>query len=346
MRVSERKPLLILPPAPEHWPALERLLIEGGCASVDDLRARFADGIDGARDACAVVRDGSRKIACVVLRRRHDVGLLGPILTTREHRLRGHAHRLMQTLLSWFDMTGGKWLYAFATPALYPALFEPFGFQVLHRAERPADTASQPLPSQTASGPMDPPQARAVEGGAPEPGRRPPDPEPLEVRADANEAAGDVVAQVHDTTRDAGMLSLLRMPSSVRDNPVAAVTGEPIVGELSRADLPLLVALLQHRPGPDARVSRAESALGAEVTALELIGRAARGTCLLLGVWRGPQVVAVGSLAVDPLGSRSYAMMFPDQPQPATTLRDALLERARARGYEQVDFPLELLAAT
>jgi len=127
------KPLLILPPAPNRWLALEELLGHEPPVWLDDLKQRFVQRLDGALDALAVVPDGSRFLACACIRRRLDIGVLGQLFTQPPHRGRGHARRLMQTLLSWFDMTGGKWLYACTTPELYTGIFEKFGFRPLHR---------------------------------------------------------------------------------------------------------------------------------------------------------------------------------------------------------------------
>lgn len=126
------KPLLIMPPAVARWPAFETLLTSEEPIWLEDLRRRLCDGLGGAQDAFAVIPDGGRVLATACLRRRHQVGVLGQLFTHPEHRRRGHARRLMQTLLSWFDMTGGRWLLATVGAELFGGFLEHFGFRVLH----------------------------------------------------------------------------------------------------------------------------------------------------------------------------------------------------------------------
>jgi GNAT superfamily N-acetyltransferase len=133
------KPLLILAPSPTRWRAIEELLRHEEAGWLDDLRKRLVDGVDGSQDAFAVIPEATHLLASACIRRRHDVGVLGHLFTRPDHCLRGHARLLMQTLLSWFDMTGGKWLYLTSPRDLTEGLFEKFGFRVLwrHASETP-----------------------------------------------------------------------------------------------------------------------------------------------------------------------------------------------------------------
>lgn len=128
------KPLLILAPSSTRWSAVEQLLGHEERPWLDDLRIRLSEGAEGGRDALAVVPDGSHFLASACIRRRHDVGVLGHVFTTTAQRQHGHARALMQALLSWFDMSGGRWL--FLTSPREPAenVFEKFGFRMLHRS--------------------------------------------------------------------------------------------------------------------------------------------------------------------------------------------------------------------
>jgi GNAT superfamily N-acetyltransferase len=130
------KPLLILGPSSERWPQVEDLLRHEDAAWLDDLRARMVGGIDGARDAFAIIPEGSQSLAGACIRRRHEVGVLGHLFTRPTHRQRGHARSLLQALLSWFDMSGGKWLYVTSPSDLVENLFEKFGFQPLRRGDQ------------------------------------------------------------------------------------------------------------------------------------------------------------------------------------------------------------------
>ncbi|MFQ5805992.1 MAG: GNAT family N-acetyltransferase [Phycisphaerae bacterium] len=129
------KPLLILAPSPARWQAVEDLLSHEERLWLDDLRQRLVEGVDGSQDAFAVIPDGAQLLASACIRRRHDVGVLGHLFTRPAHRQRGGARLLMQALLSWFDMTGGKWLYLAGPRSLAEGLFEKFGFRVLRRLE-------------------------------------------------------------------------------------------------------------------------------------------------------------------------------------------------------------------
>ena len=102
------KPLLILAPSSTRWQAFEQLLAHEEQSWLDDLRMRLTEGVRGSRDAFAALPDGSRLLASACIRRRHDVGVLGHVLTIPAERRRGRARALLQALLSWFDMSGGR----------------------------------------------------------------------------------------------------------------------------------------------------------------------------------------------------------------------------------------------
>lgn len=268
------KPLLIMPPAAARWPAFETLLAAEETIWREDLRRRLCEGLDGAHDAFAIIPDGGRALAVACLRRRHQVGVLGQLFTHPAHRKRGHARRLMQTLLSWFDMTGGRWLLATASVDLFASFLEHLGFRVLH-------------------------------------------------------GVGGTVALERALAGAGGKLT------------VQAV-GKVRVAPLGRADWPLLVAALMHCSGADRRVTPQEAALSAERTALELVEQSDRGHCVLLGAWCEDRLAGVASVAVDQLGGRTYAMIIPHTGAPED-LRAGVIGLAQARGYEQVDFPLEVV---
>jgi GNAT superfamily N-acetyltransferase len=151
-----RKPLLIVPPAPERWPKIEALLNHKGQPWLDDLALRFRQGVAGSRDTFAVIFDGGNLLAHAAIFSTADIGILGHVFVAPPVRRQGLASKLIETLLQWFQMTGGHWLYLTTEPALTP-LYERFGFQVLHRApvgdgeqvtmqRRPADGGITPLP--------------------------------------------------------------------------------------------------------------------------------------------------------------------------------------------------------
>jgi len=163
------KPLLILGPSPARWPAVAQLLGHEESLWLEDLRRRLVDGVDGSHDAFAAIPDGGQMLAGAGIRRRHDIGVLGHLFTRPEHRGRGYARLLMQALLSWFDMSGGKWLYLTTPAELAGGLFEKFGFRALcrspqadgaratmlrklgHTADSPFDKLSGPLRIRDAS---------------------------------------------------------------------------------------------------------------------------------------------------------------------------------------------------
>jgi N-acetylglutamate synthase-like GNAT family acetyltransferase len=272
------KPLLILAPSPTRWRAVEDLLGHEEEMWRDDIHRRLVDGVADCRDAFAVIPEGSHLLAAACIRRRHDVGVLGHVFTRPDQRQRGRARALMQALLSWFDVTGGRWLYVTSPRDLTGGLFEKFGFGVLRSAE------------------------------------------------DANPRR----------------VTMLRTPAKVGENPLEKRDGHATIRDATRADWVLIVALLQHQPAADPRVSLEESALAAEVTALQLIQQQEQGACRLLVACRDDRVVGVGSLATGQAGERTYAMVLPHD-RPPERLREVLLESAQRRGYTQVDFPMEAL---
>jgi GNAT superfamily N-acetyltransferase len=272
------KPLLIIPPSPARWHALEDLVGHKGPPWMEDIERRFLHGEGAEQDAFAVIADGGRFLAHACINRRHDVGLLGHVFTRPEHRGRGFARRLTTTLVSWFDMTGGKWLYAGAAAELSESLYGQLGFRTIRRLQRETGEA----------------------------------------------------------------VTMLRAADGATGNPLDQATDDLAIRDVSRGDWPLIVALLQYRSGPDPRVSLDESAVTAESTGLELLGRQDKGTCKLRGVFRGTRLVALGSVATDELGDRTYAMLMPHGESPLP-LRETIIELARSKGYSQVDFPMEAL---
>ncbi|MBU0639682.1 MAG: GNAT family N-acetyltransferase [Planctomycetes bacterium] len=138
-------------------------------------------------------------------------------------------------------------------------------------------------------------------------------------------------------------ITMLRTVADVGYDPLgrsdAAATTRPI----SRADWPLIVALLQHRAGPDPRLALDESAVSAELTALELISQHEQGTCHVMGTFCADRALGVGSVAADRIGQRTYAILMPHGTE-LPELREAITAHARSQGYTQVDFPMETLA--
>lgn len=273
------KPLLIIPPCPARWHSMEELLDFEGPTRLEDLRRRFVEGVPGSRDAFAVVRDGGRILAHACVAARGPVGLLGSIYTRPEHRRRGLARSLVQMLVDWFEMIGGRWLYASCPVGAAERLLRPLSFAVLHRVPR--------------------------------------DPE--------------------------DQVSLMRRSPGADEDPYAGLAGDCTVRDATRADWPLIAGLLQHRCGPDPRVGLAESALDAPRFALELVTQQERGVCQVQLACQDGRVVALGSVATDQLGQRTYAMLLPYGRVPPV-LREAILTCAQAKGYTQVEFPLETLA--
>ena len=275
------KPLLIIPPAPGRWQALQELPMPAESLYQADLRIRLEQGVHGAQDALAIMPDGGHVLSCAWISKRHDLGILNRVATRPEQYRRGLARQLIETLLSWFDMTGGKWLYATTTVDLAEGMFAKFGFKLLRRA--PSD--------------------------------------------------GSDAAVIVRTTADA--------PT----DPLLSASGKVAIHDITRANWPSLAVLLFNRPGPDSRVSLDESAVTAEVTGLDLISRLEAGTCHLKAAFYGARLIGLASVATEPLGNRTYAMITPHTDTPAA-LREAAIDFAHGKGYEQVDFPMEALATT
>lgn len=126
------KPLLLPCPAPNRSAPICALLEECSPAEAPDIAERMNVGVAGALDAVALQPDGGQALALGIIRRRGELGLLGPLWTRPQHRREGHARRLLQTLLAWFDMTGGRRLYLVAPAACFPEWLAHFGFRPLH----------------------------------------------------------------------------------------------------------------------------------------------------------------------------------------------------------------------
>ena len=274
------KPLLILPPAPARQSVIERLLAEESQTRRADLVQRFCVGVPRARDALAIVSEGSQAVACAAIRRRGAVGVFGQLYTDPPHRGKGHSRRLTQTLLSWFDMSGGKWLYAHTRTELYERYIAHFGFNVLQRVMR----------------------------------------------------------------EQTEYVTLLRHPSGTAAHPFATLDGQFGTRSVTAADWPLIVALLNHFPGPDPRISVGESGLAAENTAFELIHQQQTGCARLIAATAGKRFAALASVALDRKGERTHAMVIPHD-RASEELRAAIAEFARGQSYTQVDYPLEALVA-
>lgn len=264
------KPLLIFPPAPARWLAIEEILAHEPAPWLADLQARFATA-QSSEDALALIPGGSRALAIACIRRKGDVGVLGHLFTRPDHRGRGFARRLMQTLLSWFDMTRGRRLYVTAPEELHGRFLEHFGFQI-----------------------------QAAAGGR---------------AALVRELAGAASAQS---------------------------ASAPGVREMSRAEWPQMVDLLRTRPDADPRVRPPESVVSAEEAGMQLLTEQERGATRLLGAWNESGLDALASVAIDTMGRRTLAMILPRDNPPAL-LRSVVEELARGKGYEQVDYPLELM---
>lgn len=127
------KPLLIVPPAPSRWPALRDLLVEMKSLSLDDIERRFMAGVAGAQDVYAVIGGTGHYVACASINKRGDVGVLSHVYTRPDHRRRGYARQLTEAVLSWFDMTGGRWLVLSTTAEYDEILYRKFGFKPLRR---------------------------------------------------------------------------------------------------------------------------------------------------------------------------------------------------------------------
>lgn len=273
------KPMLILPPAPARWRSLADLLSNLDPLIIRDAELRFSNGVEGATDAFALVVDGGLTLACASITRRNDVGVLGYVITRPSHRGRGLAAELIESLIAWFDMTDGRWLYCATSGTAATRLCDRYGFRTLHTLVR-----------------------------------------------DGRE---DVFLQ--------------RAVNVMFPSPFEGLTGEERIRDITRADWPLIVSLLQHRPGHDPRATLDESSIGAEEFSLRLVDDQEQGKCRLLGAWRGGHLTAVGTVAIDTLGEKTYAMLIPFGQAPQE-LRAALLSEGTAKGYRQIEFPMETVA--
>lgn len=128
------KPLLVLLPAPARWAGLEELLAADSPTWLDDLEARVVHGVEGAQDALAIIPQGSQVLAAAGISRSGPVGILRQVYTRSDHRKRGLARQILQTLLTWFPMTGGRRLHLGCPQALIP-FFAKFNFYETQIAE-------------------------------------------------------------------------------------------------------------------------------------------------------------------------------------------------------------------
>jgi hypothetical protein len=114
------------------------------------------------------------------------------------------------------------------------------------------------------------------------------------------------------------------------------------VRELTRADWPLIVALLQYRAGADPRVPQGESALLAENIGLEMFEQKDAGRGRVLGHFAGKWLTGVAGLALAAGGGPTHALIAPHD-RPNEELRAALQELARREGHTTVRYPLDAL---
>ncbi len=127
------KPLLLIPPAAARWPALHDLFSHKGPPWTTDIELRFVSGVAGAQDVYAVMPEAGRFMAGACINKWGDVGILGHCYTRPERRRQGYARRLVEALLAWFDMRGGRWLVLTTTGDLAEGVYAKFGFGVLRR---------------------------------------------------------------------------------------------------------------------------------------------------------------------------------------------------------------------
>lgn len=150
------KPLLLIPPCPARWPAIAAWTRHLPESAVLDLESRFSRVVDDARDACAIIPDGSQVLAWASVHRTGDIGVLAHAFTRPEHRRKGMAASLVEALTAWFEMTGGRRLYAGCDFEI-AGLYEKFGFRTIIRWSRPPDDEVVMLRS--AAGEIDDPYA-------------------------------------------------------------------------------------------------------------------------------------------------------------------------------------------
>lgn len=127
------KPMLIIPPAPARWPAIRELLAHEGSPWIEDLEARLKTGVAGARDAVVIVPNGAQVLATAYVCVAGDIGVLRHVFTREDHRKRGFARAVIETLTSWFPMVGGRRLYVPTTREGIEFLAK-FGFYESHIA--------------------------------------------------------------------------------------------------------------------------------------------------------------------------------------------------------------------
>lgn len=277
--MSNDKPLLIVLPAPERWPVISDFLSHKSESWRYDMQKRFQDGVPGGRGGAALIVNGGDLLAAACIAAAGDVGVLSHVFTRPDMRGRGLARRAIETLLAWFDMTGGKWLYLGCAPE-FVDMYAKFGFRPLHVFK----------------------------------------------------------------DDDRGKATMQRRAEGVSVTPLPMGEAENAVREATRADWPLIVALLQDRHGADPRVAMDESAAHAEALGLSLLQQQDEGKCRLFVSVSANRVIGLASLATEQTGERTHAMILPhDKPLPK--LRSTLVEAAKRRGFIHVDFPLEALAA-
>lgn len=274
------KPLLIIPPAASRLSAIEPLLSTLPAARLADLRERIARMLHGSHDAFAAIPDGPNLLAFACIRRFGGFGLLSDLFARSDVRRQGHGLRMLQTLLSWFDMTGGRWLYATAPADLCTGLLENFGFSTVH--------------------------AFAIDG--------------VELRF--------VTRALHTS-----------------GEPFAESRDEATMIPLTRAHVPLMVALCHVRGGSDPRVPAEEFAVSVESLVFDLLAQQDAGRCALVGWLRDGRLLTWGSLATESQSSRTYAMRVPANDAVSDCVQAALCDVAQRKGYQHVDFPLEVAAA-
>ncbi len=128
------KPLLVIPPAPNRWKPLQELLQHLPEPTVRNLRKRLVDGVPGAEDVFVIAPSDSPLHGSAAIHKCGDVGVLSHVYTRPEQRGKGTARRLTEAVLSWFDMTGGTWLFLATTTELDETLYSKFGFHPIRRA--------------------------------------------------------------------------------------------------------------------------------------------------------------------------------------------------------------------
>lgn len=146
---------------------------------------------------------------------------------------------------------------------------------------------------------------------------------------------------VHEARSTAEDSVLLRTAKGAAPTPLDATHGPPELRDIIWSDWPQLVALLQHRAGPDPRAPIVETALSAAQIVFEMLQAQTRGACRLIAESRDGRITAFASVATDQVGVRTYALLAPPD---ATHLREPVIRLANAIGYAQVDFPMELFA--